>query len=206
MNTQITKKNLLQNMREKSNAELFLISKQPQKWSEEALEVALMVIRERDCSSLTVPEDASSTPQKELNQEKNKPFNLLIGRIGAVVALLAFLFLPIAGCQDIRMNAIEAIRSDDISEEIKVFIMIGIVCAVIGFVAKPAILCFLTGCGGIASILIGYAVARQDLPVKLMVGSYIAIAGFIALITQGVQIRNRHIEQARVSDNDNPLN
>lgn len=109
----------------------------------------------------------------------------LVGRCGAILALLSLLFLPIAGCEDIGRNGMEVLADNEISEKIKFFVALCIGCAALGVVAKPSLLCFLTGGGGILALLIGYAVARQDIPIKLMVGGYLAIIGFIALLVEG---------------------
>ncbi len=84
------------------------------------------------------------------------------------------------------MTGIEAIGSHDIGGGIKFLIFICVACAFFGLMAYTAGHFFLTGAGGIVSLLMAYTLIRQNVPVELMIGSYLAILGFIGLIGEGI--------------------
>ena len=120
------------------------------------------------------------------NQTNNKK-TPIFGRGGAGLALVALLFLPLGGCHGAGMTGIEALGSHDITGGVKFLLFICIACAGLGLLAYSAGLCFATGAGGIASLLIAYTVIRQNVPIDLMIGSYLAILGFIGLVGEGTR-------------------
>ena len=119
--------------------------------------------------------------------EKTLTSTPIIGRAGAILALVAFLFLPVAGCNGMGMTGVEVLQYEGLSETIKLVVIFCLICAVIGIISRPAGLCFLMGILGIAAIFTGYYMVRRDGGyIELMMGSYLAILGFAGLIIEGV--------------------
>src|ERR1700729_699493 len=103
----------------------------------------------------------------------------LLSKLGGAIAIISILFLPVVGCGGENANGIQIVQSDHVSSDIKAFIIVAIACGVLILLLKTSIQLALTGVAGIASLLIGYFMAKDKLGgVDLKAGYYFAIIGF----------------------------
>ena len=124
------------------------------------------------------------------SKNQNSPNNYLIfAKIGAALAIICILFLPVVGCGDQNLNGIELIKEKNIWSEVKFFIIASITCGIIIFFLKKHIMVAITAIGGIFSLIIAYLIAHDKSgSIDLKIGSYFAflfysITAIISFIT-----------------------
>lgn len=148
--------------------------------------------------------DEATSEETSLDKYERKPW---LGRIGAIAALLALLFLPIASCQTggfadeyeqtwsstptydtwNGLGVVISALTGEFPLDIGLFVIISLACAAVGIAAKSAKFCWYFGGGGIASIFLGYiySIITTGEAIFLRIGSFIAITGFIVLVVEG---------------------
>lgn len=114
----------------------------------------------------------------------------VLSKAGGILALISLLFLPLGGCEGITLTGIDALKYSDVSQTIKVMLIFSMACAVLTFAVKSAEAYFTTGGVGVGSLLLAYMIARQDVPVDLKAGGYLAILGFGLVLIEGLMTNN----------------
>lgn len=109
-----------------------------------------------------------------------------MAKIGGLVALVSIAFLPIAGCGSVGVSGWDIIRANDVGILLKGLILFSALCALFAALTTAVTGLFVTGGGGILSLLIGYTLARQNIPVDLKVGAYLAFIGFGLVLVDAV--------------------
>ena len=104
----------------------------------------------------------------------------LISKLGGAVAVVSILFLPVVGCGGENVNGVQIIQSDHVSSDIKAFIVVAIACGGLIFILKNYIQLAVTAIAGIASLLIGYLIAKDKIGgIDLKAGGILGIIGFL---------------------------
>ena len=110
----------------------------------------------------------------------------ILSKIGGGLAIFSMLFLPLGGCQGVGVNGLRLIAAGDIGFDIKLMLIIALAGAVAAFFVKVAGLYFASGGTGLGALLIGYVIANSQFPIQLMIGSYLAIGGYLLILADGI--------------------
>jgi hypothetical protein len=114
--------------------------------------------------------------------------NVHIMKLGAIVTLVSFLFLPVAGCGSMTVSGFDVFKMNDISAGVKIFAGIAMILALaILFVPNKSYV-FFSGIAGIVSLVIAYMIAKGKMSsgndfgmsdaIDLKSGSYLSMIGF----------------------------
>ena len=122
-----------------------------------------------------------------------------MAKIGGLIAVVSLCFLPVAGCGNAAVTGLQILRADDVGVILKALIGLSMLCAVLALAATTVIELFATGGGGIVSLLICYALARQKIPFDLKEGTYLAFLGF-GLVLIGAALRQQQDAIAKPLD------
>lgn len=60
----------------------------------------------------------------------------LLSYLGAIMVIVCILFAPVVGCGDTNMNGLQIIQDNSIGADIKLFIIIALICGIIIFFLK----------------------------------------------------------------------
>ena len=114
--------------------------------------------------------------------------NLHIIKLGGLVVLVCFLFLPVAGCGSVTISGFDLFKMKDISATVKIFAGIAMLCAAVILFLPNKSLIFFTAIGGIISLVIAYLIAKGKMSsgndfgmsnaIDLKSGSYLSLIGF----------------------------
>ena len=114
--------------------------------------------------------------------------NLHIIKLGGLVVLVCFLFLPVAGCGSVTISGFDLFKMKDISATVKIFAGIAMLCAAVVLFLPNKSLVFFIAIGGIISLVIAYLIAKGKMSsgndfgvtnaIDLKSGSYLSIIGF----------------------------
>ena len=115
----------------------------------------------------------------------------IVLRIGAIVSLIAILFLPFVGCGDATINGLQILKSDDIALSYKLLIVICIFSALAVFLVREPHIITIAGGIGLISLIAAFLIARNQIPIDLKSGAYIALFGFLLAIGEGVSLAKR---------------
>jgi len=115
--------------------------------------------------------------------------NIHIIKLGGMLAIICFLFLPVAGCGSMTISGVDLFTTEDISVTVKIFSVLAMLCAVAIIFIPDKTLTFIGAIGGFASLIIAFLIAKgkmssgNDLGVSeaidLKSGSYLSMFGFI---------------------------
>jgi len=142
-------------------------------------------------------------------------------KLGGMLAIVCFLFLPVAGCGSMTITGIDLIKMKDIDASVKLFAVLAMLCAVAIIFLPDKTLAFFSAVGGLISLLIAYLVMKGKMSsgddfgmsnaIELKSGSYLSMLGF--LISAAVsKVKNEFISippsTPRVENNNQskPLN
>ena len=114
--------------------------------------------------------------------------NIHIIKLGGLVVLVCFLFLPVAGCGSMTISGFDLFKMKDISATVKIFAGVAMLCAAAILFLPSKSLVFFSAIGGIISLVLAYLIAKgkmssgDDLGVSnaidLKSGSYLSLIGF----------------------------
>jgi hypothetical protein len=106
-----------------------------------------------------------------------------------MLAIVCFLFLPVAGCGSMTITGIDLIKMKDIDASVKLFAVIAMLCAVAIIFIPDKTLAFFNAVGGLISLLIAYLVMKGKMSsgddfgmsnaIELKSGSYLSMLGFL---------------------------
>ena len=115
--------------------------------------------------------------------------NSYIIKIGGILAIISFLFFPVAGCGGMTMNGIDVMKMSEISIAVKIFAIVAMLCAVAIIFMQDKISVFFSAIGGFVSLIIAYFIAKGKMSsghdfgmsdaIELKSGSYFSMLGFI---------------------------
>jgi hypothetical protein len=110
-------------------------------------------------------------------------------KVGGIVAIVGFLFLPIAGCGDMTLKGMDLFGSGDVSLIVKILAGLAMAGALLVIITKSRTISFMGSILGIACLLVAYFIAKKEMgsddelgiseAIKLKSGSYVSILGFI---------------------------
>ncbi|MDP2304189.1 MAG: hypothetical protein Q8N03_17405 [Ignavibacteria bacterium] len=87
--------------------------------------------------------------------------NKLFSYLGAAIAVLCILFAPVVGCGETNLNGLQIIQDESIGTDIKLFIIIAIICGVIIFILKNHLHLVASSIAGAVALLIAYLIAHS---------------------------------------------
>ena len=144
--------------------------------------------------------------------------NIHIIKLGGLVVLVCFLFLPVAGCGSMTISGIDLFKMNDISATVKIFAGLAMLCAVAILFLPDKSLIFFSAIGGLISLIVAYLIAKGKMSsgdnlgmsnaIDLKSGSYLSMIGF-AISAVVSKIRNdlfpsqQNSPPSQNKDNDN---
>lgn len=122
----------------------------------------------------------------------------LILKIVSAIAVVSIIFLPfMGGCKGENASGIHIVTSEQISPEIKLFLIFAVVCGIIIFFLKEYIHLAITAIIGIVTLLISYSLAKDKLGlIELKTGAFLSILSYITIAVIGFikSSENKNIE------------
>ena len=144
--------------------------------------------------------------------------NIHIIKLGGLVVLVCFLFLPVAGCGSMTISGIDLFKMKDISASVKIFAGLAMLCATAILFLPDKSLIFFSAIGGLISLIVAYLIAKGKMSsgdnlgmanaIDLKSGSYLSMIGF-AISAVVSKIRNdlfpnqQNSPPSQNKDNDN---
>lgn len=101
-----------------------------------------------------------------------------ISKIGGAVAAVSVLFLPIVGCGGESVNGLDVIKGDHVDGILKACVAASVLCGIIILFLHQHKNFIAMSIAGILSLLAGYMIARNKLPVELKAGAFLAFLAF----------------------------
>jgi hypothetical protein len=115
--------------------------------------------------------------------------NIHITKFGAMMAIVCFLFLPIAGCGSMTFTGVDFFKMGEIDTSVKLFAALAMIFAVVIIFLKDKFQIFSSAIAGLALLVIAYMVAKGKMHsgdsfgmsngIELKSGSYLSMIGFI---------------------------
>ena len=103
----------------------------------------------------------------------------LISKIAAAVAIISIIFAPVAGCGSTNFSGLDIVLSKDVSSEVKLFLIISVVCGILIFVLEKHSQLTVSAIAGGAALIIAYLIVHsKNGAIELRVGSFIALIGY----------------------------
>ena len=129
----------------------------------------------------------------------------LIIKICGLMALVGFLFMPVAGGGGVTVIGYDLMGMNEISDTVILFAGIAMICAFIIIFVKDKVATFFCSLGGIASLIIAFLIITNETKsankfgisssIDLDLGSYISMLGFI--ISGILSLKRSNIEHER---------
>ena len=105
--------------------------------------------------------------------------NKLLSYLGAAVAVLSILFAPVVGCGETNLNGLQIIQDNSVGTEVKLFIIIAIICGVIIFFLKKHLHLVASAIAGAVALLVAYLIAHgENEGIELRFGAFLAFIGY----------------------------
>ena len=128
-------------------------------------------------------QDEKNQNDSHLNAEFDKKSSTnpkVFSKIAAAIVIFSILFLPVIGCGNDSLNGAEIIENGNVSDEIKVFLIVSIASAVMIFFLKKYIQIAIMSITGIVTLLISYLLAQDKIKeLELKAGSILALLAFL---------------------------
>lgn len=115
--------------------------------------------------------------------------NVHIMKIGGMVAIVCFLFLPVAGCGPQTINGVDLLKMDDIDISVKIFAVLAMVMALGIIFLQDKLQVFFSAIAGLIALVVAYLIAKSKMhsgndfgmadAIELKSGSYLSMLGFI---------------------------
>ena len=109
--------------------------------------------------------------------------NGLLARIGGIVALISLTVLPLASCGGSSISGVEMLTTEGLNIEIKVFLLISIICALVAIIVYSKSWIWIVGFVGLGSLISSYLIFREEWNVELETGGYLSVIGFIMILS-----------------------
>ena len=114
--------------------------------------------------------------------------NAHIIKLGGMLAIVCFLFMPVAGCGSVTISGIDLIQMKDISVSVKLFAILAMICAICIIFLQDKTLAFFSAIGGFASLIIAFLIIKGKMSsgsdfgasnaIEFKSGSYLSLLGF----------------------------
>ena len=106
---------------------------------------------------------------------------IIISRILSFISILSILLLPIAGCGNDKVTGSEVIISDEVAIEIKLFLIISVICGLLILFLKKYTHAIIVSALGAITLLVSYFIAKDKVlgNLDLKVGAFVAIIGYV---------------------------
>jgi len=103
-------------------------------------------------------------------------------KIGGIMALVCFLFMPVAGCGGYNISGTDLIQAKGIDDTVKVFCVISMICAVFMIFLPDKLLTFVMSIGGFVTLIIAYLIIKDKAgnQIEIKAGSYLSLLAFMA--------------------------
>lgn len=115
--------------------------------------------------------------------------NLHIIKLGGMLTLVSFLFLPVAGCGSLTFSGIDLMKMDSISVTVRIFAILAMLCALVIVFVPDKTVVFFSAIGGFIALLIAYFSVKSKMDTgdsfgisnafELKSGSYLSIIGLV---------------------------
>jgi hypothetical protein len=110
-------------------------------------------------------------------------------KLGGLMALVGFLFLPVAGCGPMNISGMDFMKDQSFEISTKLIIGVAMLCALIMIFAPDKVLVFICSIAGLISLIIAYFVTTSKMgsgndfgmsdAIELKSGAYVSIFGYI---------------------------
>ncbi len=103
----------------------------------------------------------------------------LLSYLGAALAVFCILFAPVVGCGETNLNGLQIIQDKSVGTDIKLFIIIAIICGVTIFFLKKNLHLVASAIAGAVALLIAYLIAHsKNEGIELRFGAFLAFIGY----------------------------
>ncbi|GEM_PF-3938042 len=103
----------------------------------------------------------------------------LLSYLGAALAVICILFAPVVGCGESNLNGLQIIQDKSVGADIKVFILLAIICGVLIFFLKKHSHLAVSAIAGALSLFIAYLIAHsKNEGIELRFGAFLAFIGY----------------------------
>jgi hypothetical protein len=141
-------------------------------------------------------------------------------KFGGMLAVVCFLFFPVAGCGSMSVSGVDLIQMNDFSTSVKILIVLSMLCGIGIIFLKDKTSVFLSSLWGILSLIIAYTIAKWKMSskddfgmsefIELKSGSYFSILGFIisgifSKIENEIFPDQSPLETSIINDEDNKI-
>jgi hypothetical protein len=111
--------------------------------------------------------------------------NVHIIKILGMVTIVSFFFFPVAGCGGMTASGLDLIKMKDLDNSVKLFAILGMVCAVGLIFLQDKLQLFYSAIAGIVMLLIAYLIAKSKMnsdignAIEMKSGAYFSMFGLI---------------------------
>lgn len=111
--------------------------------------------------------------------------NAYIIKLAGMLAMVSFIFFPVAGCGSYTINGIDLIKMDDVDNSVKVVAVLGMLCAVGVILFQDKLQAFYSAIAGMVLLVIAYLIVKSKMhsgmsdAIELKPGAYLTMLGFI---------------------------
>jgi len=103
----------------------------------------------------------------------------LLSYLGAALAVVCILFAPVVGCGETNLNGLQIIQDKGVGTDIKLFIIIAIICGIVIFFLRKHLHLVASAIVGAIALLIAYLIAHsKNEGIELRYGSILAFIGY----------------------------
>jgi hypothetical protein len=123
------------------------------------------------------------------NQTNNVVKNAHLIKLGGIIALISFLFMPVAGCGGMNITGTDLFSMNGVEDSVKIFAGLAMLCALAMIFIPNTILTLASSIVGIISLVLTFMIVKGKMHsgndfgmsngVELKSGSYLSILSFI---------------------------
>lgn len=137
--------------------------------------------------------------------------NSYIIKLAGMFAMVSFLFFPVAGCGPMNITGIDLIKMNDVDNSVKIFAVLGMLCAVGILLFQDKLQVFFSAIAGIGSLVIAFLIVKSKMHsgmsdgIEIKSGAYLSLLGFIvsAIVSR---IENEILVDQRLNGSSSNLN
>lgn len=127
----------------------------------------------------------------------------MISSLGAGIAILSILFLPVAGCMEYNITGLEILSKEEIEPESKLYIIAAIGCGILIFFLANRIGRAVSAIGGGISLFIAYFIAHAENElIEMRAGAIIAILSYTAIAILNFTTSERTLDATTAGDSE----
>ena len=115
--------------------------------------------------------------------------NIHLIKLGGMMALVCFLFMPVAGCGGMTISGVDLMKTGGYDNSVKVFSGLAMLCAVLMIFVPDKIVTSICSIGGLISLVIAFLIVKGKMSsgndfgisnsIEIKSGAYLSMVGFI---------------------------